>query len=112
MITQKVCRIEWEEDCSTSKKKIGEKVVYDKKCEDREVQECKTVQVVYQDFPSLGIAGGAGKPYQECEMVTKEFCEDVPRNEDVIGDVETCVNSPKEVSELSAFHPHKLPLES
>ena len=51
MITQKVCRIEWEEDCSTSKKKIGEKVVYDKKCEDREVQECKTVQVVYQDFP-------------------------------------------------------------
>ena len=32
-------------------------------------------------------------------MVTKEFCEDVPRNEDVIGDVETCVNSPKEVCE-------------
>ena len=30
-------------------------------------------------------------------MVTKEFCEDVPRNEDVIGDVETCVQTPKEV---------------
>ena len=27
----------------------------------------------------------------------KEFCEDVPRNEDVEGDVETCVNTPKEV---------------
>merc|ERR1711970_677444 len=80
MITQKVCRIEWEEDCSTSKKKIGEKVVY-------------------EDFPSLGIAGGPGKAYQECEMVTKEFCKDVPRNEDVMGDVETCVNTPKEVCE-------------
>ena len=32
-------------------------------------------------------------------MVTKEFCEDVPRNEDVEGDVETCVNTPKEVSD-------------
>ena len=51
MITQKVCKIEWEEDCTTSKKKIGEKVVYDKKCEDREVNDCKWVQIVYQDFP-------------------------------------------------------------
>jgi hypothetical protein len=48
---------------------------------------------------SLGISGGPGKEYQECEMVKKEFCEDVPRNEDVEGDVETCVNTPKEVSE-------------
>ena len=32
-------------------------------------------------------------------MVTKDFCEDVPRNEDVEGDVETCVNTPNEVSE-------------
>ena len=30
-------------------------------------------------------------------MVTKEFCQDVPRNEDVEGEVETCVNTPKEV---------------
>ena len=51
MITQKVCKIEWEEDCTTSKKKIGEKVVYDKKCEAREVNDCKWVQIVYQDFP-------------------------------------------------------------
>ena len=34
-------------------------------------------------------------------MVTKEFCEDVPRNEDVEGDVETCVNTPKEVIYLN-----------
>ena len=34
-------------------------------------------------------------------MVTKEFCEDVPRNEDVEGDVETCVNTPKEVIDLN-----------
>merc|ERR1719187_769711 len=80
MITQKVCRIEWDEDCTTSKQKIGEKVVYDKKCEDKEVNDCKWVQIVYQDFPSLGIAGGPGK-------------------EDVMGDVETCVNTPKEVCE-------------
>ena len=32
-------------------------------------------------------------------MVTKDFCEDVPRNEDVEGDVETCVNTPKEASD-------------
>ena len=32
-------------------------------------------------------------------MVTKELCEDVPRNKDVEGDVETCVNTPKEDSD-------------
>ena len=32
-------------------------------------------------------------------MVTKEFCEDVPKNEDVMGDVETCVKTPEEVSD-------------
>ena len=51
MITQKVCKIEWDEDCTTAKKKIGEKVVYDNVCADKEVNECKTVQIVYQDFP-------------------------------------------------------------
>ena len=30
-------------------------------------------------------------------MVTKEFCKDVPKNENVMGDVETCVQTPKEV---------------
>ena len=47
---------------------------------------------------SLGIPGGPGKAYQECEMVEKEFCEDIPKNEDVIRDVETCVSTPTEVS--------------
>ena len=51
MISQKVCKIEWDEDCTTSKEKVGEKVVYEKKCEDREVNDCKWVQIVYQDFP-------------------------------------------------------------
>ena len=32
-------------------------------------------------------------------MVTKEFCLDVPRNEDVEVDVESCINTPKEVSD-------------
>jgi hypothetical protein len=30
-------------------------------------------------------------------MVTKEFCKDVPEKEDVMADVETCVNTPKQV---------------
>lgn len=96
MIPQMVCRIEWEEECSTSNKKIGEKVVYQKKCENREVKVCKWVQFFHPQYPSLGISGGADK-YEECEKVTKKFCKDVPEKEDVMADVETCVNTPKQV---------------
>ena len=46
-IQQNVCRLEWEEQCSVTRKKVGEEVVYDNKCEDREVMDCKMVQMVY-----------------------------------------------------------------
>merc|ERR1712215_63115 len=107
MIDQKECRIEWEEKCSSEERKVGEKVVYETQCENREVNDCKWVQMVYQQFPSLGIAGGPGKQYQECEMVSKEFCKEVPKNEDVIGDVETCVSTPKEVCQDKKKHAQK-----
>ena len=51
MIEQAICKIEWEEDCTTSKKKVGEQVVYEKQCEDKKVKDCNWVQIVYQDFP-------------------------------------------------------------
>ena len=50
-IPQMVCRIEWGEECSTSNKKIGEKVVYQKKCEDREVKVCKWVLFFHPKYP-------------------------------------------------------------
>ena len=46
---------------------------------------------------SLGIAGGPGKAYEECEMVTKNICESVPITKDITAEVETCIQTPKEV---------------
>ena len=92
-----MCGIDWAEECSSERRKVGERVVYETECKDREVTECKTVQMVYQDFPTLGIEGGPGKAYEECDQVTKNVCEEVPRNKDVTAEVETCVQTPREV---------------
>ena len=46
---------------------------------------------------SLGIEGGPGKAYEECEMVTKNICESVPVTKDITAEVETCIQTPKEV---------------
>ena len=92
-----MCGIDWAEECSSERRKVGERVVYETECKDREVTECKTVQMVYQDFPTLGIEGGLGKAYEECDQVTKNVCEEVPRNKDVTAEVETCVQTPREV---------------
>ena len=46
---------------------------------------------------SLGIAGGPGKAYEECGMVMRNLCEDVPNQKNVTAEVETCIQSPKEV---------------
>ena len=51
MISKKACIIEWEEECTTKKKKVGEQVVYETKCENRDVNDCKWVQMLYQEFP-------------------------------------------------------------
>ena len=48
-------------------------------------------------YGSLGITGGPGQAYEECGMVTKNVCEDIPRNKDVTAEVETCVQTPREV---------------
>ena len=45
----------------------------------------------------MGIAGGPGKAYEECGIVTKNICEDVPKNKDVTAEIETCIQTPKEV---------------
>jgi len=92
------CKIEWEEECNTDNKKVGEKVVYEQKCEDKDVKDCKWVQYIHPKFPSLGIHGGTTEDV-ECSKVTKEFCREVPKKEDVMADVETCVNTPKQVCE-------------
>ena len=50
-IPQMLCKIEWKEECSTNNKKVGEKVVYEKECKDREVKDCKWVQFVHPKYP-------------------------------------------------------------
>ena len=45
------CRIEWEEECNKDNKKVGEKVVFEKECEDRKVKDCKWVQYIHPRFP-------------------------------------------------------------
>ena len=50
-IPQNVCRLDWEQECKVARRKVGEKVVYEKECADKEVMDCKTVQMVYQEVP-------------------------------------------------------------
>merc|ERR1711915_239979 len=92
------CRLEWEQDCSTSQKKVGERVVYDKKCKDREVKDCKWVQFAHPKYPGFGIFPPSEEEYK-CKKLTRQFCKDVPKREDVMGNVETCINTPKQVCE-------------
>ena len=51
----------------------------------------------------MGIAGGPGKAYEECGIVTKNICEDVPKNKDVTAEIETCIQTPKEVRKWMLF---------
>lgn len=50
-IQASVCRITWEEECSVARRTVGQRVVMKTECNDREVMDCKTVQMVYQEFP-------------------------------------------------------------
>ena len=50
-IQQNVCKVNWQEECTTERKKVGERLVYENVCADREVMDCKTVQMVYQEIP-------------------------------------------------------------
>merc|ERR1711915_921108 len=48
--------------------------------------------------PGFGIFPPSEEEYK-CKKVTRQFCKDVPKREDVMGNVETCVNTPKQVCE-------------
>ena len=50
-IRSSVCRLTWEEECSVARRTVGQRVVMETECADREVMDCKTVQMVYQEFP-------------------------------------------------------------
>ena len=50
-IQASVCTITWEEECSVARRTVGQRVVMQTECNDREVMDCKTVQMVYQEFP-------------------------------------------------------------
>ena len=121
-MSRRVCSVGWGEECSTARRRVGERVEQEQQCGDREVRHCRTVQLLYQQFPrsplsphsldylpthpcvySLGIEGGPGKAYEECEMVTKNICESVPVTKDITAEVETCIQTPKEVGCMSIF---------
>ena len=46
------CRLHWDQECATSQKKAGERVVYEKKCENREVKACNRLQ--FSQLKNLG----------------------------------------------------------
>ena len=54
-IQASVCRITWEEECSVARRTVGQRVVMQTECSDREVMDCKTVQMVYQEFPRFAL---------------------------------------------------------
>ena len=54
-IQASVCRITWEEECSVARRTVGQRVVMQTECNDREVMDCKTVQMVYQEFPRFAL---------------------------------------------------------
>ena len=37
------CKVEFDEACTTEEKVVGDKVTYDKECEEKEVEECNHV---------------------------------------------------------------------
>ena len=51
IIQTSVCTLEWGEECAVARKTVAKRVVMEAQCEDREVMDCKVVQVVYQEFP-------------------------------------------------------------
>eukprot|EP00092_Neocalanus_flemingeri_P072131 GFUD01088731.1.p1 GENE.GFUD01088731.1~~GFUD01088731.1.p1 ORF type:complete len:167 (-),score=61.72 GFUD01088731.1:144-644(-) len=92
------CKVEFDEECTTEEKVVGDKVTYDRECEEKEVEECKPVHYI----PRSGLGGYAPRPSKlesECEKVMKMVCKDIPKKEEVMKDVEICVKTPKETCE-------------
>ena len=40
------CKVEFDEACTTEEKVVGDKVTYEKECEEKEVEECKPVHYI------------------------------------------------------------------
>ena len=40
------CKVEFDEECTTEEKVVGDRVTYDKECEEKEVEECKPVHYI------------------------------------------------------------------
>ena len=40
------CKVDFDEACTTEEKVVGDKITYDKECEDKEVEECKPVHYI------------------------------------------------------------------
>jgi len=92
------CKVEFDEACTTEEKVVGDKVTYDKVCEEKEVEVCKPVHYI----PRSGLGGYANLPSKldsECEKVMRNVCKDVPKKEEVMKEVEICVKTPKETCE-------------
>jgi len=97
-ISWTTCKVEFDESCSTEEKIVGDKITFDKECEEREVKECKPVHYV----PRSNLGGLSSLPHQlesECSKVKKQVCKDVPKKEAVMKEVEICVRKPKETCE-------------
>ena len=45
-ISRTNCRVEFDEECNTEEKIVGDKVTYEKECEEKEVEECKPVHYI------------------------------------------------------------------
>ena len=90
------CKVEFDEECTTEEKIVGDKVTYEKECEEKEVEECQPVHYI----PRSGLGGFANLPTKlesKCGKVMKMVCKDVPKKEEVMKEVEICVKTPKEV---------------
>ena len=40
------CKVEYDEECETKEKVVGDKVTYKKECEEKEVDECRPVHYI------------------------------------------------------------------
>ena len=90
------CKVEFDEECTTEEKIVGDKVTYEKECEEKEVEECQPVHYI----PRSGLGGFANLPTKlesKCGKVMKMVCKDVPKKEEVMKEVEICVKTPTEV---------------
>merc|ERR1712212_1201896 len=52
------CKVEFDEECTSEEKVVGDKLTYEKECEEKEVEECQPVHYI----PRSGLGGYANLP--------------------------------------------------